>query len=113
MQRGAHGPQQFMLDGQAKLLGITAEDLKARFTSGKTFDQILADLGISQDQWKAKLDANRAAHLAEMKTKIAADVAAGKLTQAQADELIERANQSHKHGDFNGHRFGQKPDTQK
>ena len=90
-----------MLTDQAAILGISVSDLQARIASGKTFKQIIADLGLTQDQIKTKMDALRATHLADMKTKIQTEVTSGKLTQTQADQIIaniEKGPQGEKHG---------------
>lgn len=87
-----------MLDDQASVLGISVADLRIKLASGKTFDQIATDLGISADVIKTKMEALRATQLADMKTKIQAEVTSGKLTQAQADQMLERLTSPNKHG---------------
>jgi uncharacterized protein (DUF433 family) len=71
------------LQDQADALGITVTDLQSRMATGKTFKQIGADLGITHEQLKAKMDA-------EFKTDVQARVTSGKLTQAQADGILAR-----------------------
>lgn len=106
-QMGHKGPMgSFMLTEQASLLGISADDLKARLDSGKTFQQIASDLGITQDQLKTKMDAQKQARLEKMKADIQAEVAAGKLTQAQADQRLAHLTNPPKHGGKMGMNFG-------
>lgn len=87
-----------MLEDKASILGITVDDLKTRLDSGKTCEQIATDLGISADTLKTKMEVQRATRLAEMKAKIAQEVTDGKLTQAQADQMLERLTNPGKHG---------------
>ncbi len=64
----------------AQVTGQTVEQLlEERETTGKTIGQILADEG--------KLAEFNTAKLAEMKLQLDADVASGKLTQAEADAI--------------------------
>ncbi len=64
------------------LLGLTAEQLQAERQAGKSLVQIAADKGVSEDKLiGAILDGKKA--------DLAALVADGKLTQAQADLMIQ------------------------
>jgi uncharacterized protein (DUF433 family) len=72
-----------MLQGQADLLGISVTDLQSRLAQGKTFQQIAQDLGITQAQMQAK-------RLDQMKTHLQSLVTSGKITQAQADSLLQK-----------------------
>lgn len=90
------------LEGQASVLGITVDDLKARLESGKLIKDIATDLGISDEALQAKMAEVRAAHQAERKaemtTKLQQEVAEGKLTQAQADEMLANLENPKEHG---------------
>lgn len=87
-----------MLEDKAAILGITVDDLKTRLDAGKTVEQIATDLGISADTLKTKMEEQRAARLAEMKAKLVQEVTDGKITQAQADQMLERLTNPGKHG---------------
>jgi hypothetical protein len=78
---GGHGGHRGGLspDAVAKVLGITVDELRAAHEAGKTLAQIAADEGISKADLISKL-------VAAAKAQLAADVKAGLLTQAQADE---------------------------
>jgi len=66
----------------ATLLGMTAEQIRAERLAGKSLAQIAASKGISQDTLIAAiLDAKKAV--------LAGLVAEGKLTQAQADLMVQ------------------------
>ncbi len=65
----------------AAFLGITEDALRTEMTSGKTLAQVAETHGKTRDQLKAFLTAEQKEHLAEA-------VAAGKLTQAQADQKL-------------------------
>ncbi|NPV27934.1 MAG: hypothetical protein HPY81_11010 [Firmicutes bacterium] len=64
------------------VLGVTPEQLKADFKAGKTLAQIVSEHGLTMDQFKQKL-------LDYEKNKIAQKVADGKLTQEQADKMMQ------------------------
>ena len=64
----------------AKILGITPQELRTQLESGKTLAQIAAAQGISKSELIDKL-------VAAAKADLAADVKAGRLTQAQADKI--------------------------
>jgi len=69
------------LDAAASYLGVTREQLRAELAGGKTLAQVAADKGKSVD---GLVDAI----VAETKKKVAAAVAAGDLTQADADRVL-------------------------
>jgi uncharacterized protein YidB (DUF937 family) len=72
------------LDAAATYLGISAADLRSELASGKTLAQIAKDKGKSADGLvSALVDAE--------KKKLDAAVAAGKLTQAQEDKVLQGA----------------------
>lgn len=77
-----------MLENQAKLLGITVDDLKVRQAQGKSFVQITQDLGITKEQLEARMKQLHDARVTEIKAQIQAQVTNGKITQAQADKRI-------------------------
>jgi hypothetical protein len=69
-------------DEVATLLGMTAEEIQAERLAGKSLAQIAATKGVSEDKLVSTiLDARKA--------DLAALVAAGKLTQAQADLMAD------------------------
>ena len=71
------------LDAAAKYLGLTEAELHTQLESGKTLAQIAKAQGKTVDGLKKALTA-------DTKTKLDAAVKAGKITQAQADELLKR-----------------------
>ncbi len=86
--RGAgDGPlHDYMVTAMAQVLGITSADLEARLASGQTAYQIALDLGISAEKIPALLSGARA-------QAIEAAVAAGAITQQQADWMKTRGMQ--------------------
>lgn len=64
----------------AKVLGITVTELRTAEQAGKTLSQIAADKGISKADLISKL-------VTAAKAQLAADVKAGTISQAQADEM--------------------------
>ena len=85
MGMGMHGPRPFggphlHPADVAKILGVTPEELRTQLEAGKTLAQIAATKGISKADLIDKL-------VAAAQADIAADVKAGRLTQAQADRI--------------------------
>ena len=68
----------------AGILGITPTELQTALQSGKTIDTLIAEKGLNKSTVMQTL---RASHEAQMDARIKADVASGKLTQAQADQM--------------------------
>jgi hypothetical protein len=78
---GHHGPAS--LAGAATYLGLTEAELHSQLESGKSLAEIAKAQGKSVDGLKQSLST-------EMKKKLDAAVKAGRLTQAQADEMQAR-----------------------
>lgn len=74
------------LDDAATYLGLTAAELRTELAGGKT----LAEVAEAQGKTVAEL---KAALLASEKQELAAAVADGRLTQAQADEILAGAGE--------------------
>ncbi len=72
-----------MITDHAEALGMTTTDLQTALDSGKTFQQIATEKGITAELLQQKLQAIH-------KTRLDAQVAAGTITQAQADEMLTR-----------------------
>lgn len=85
---GRGGPHlgQVELAAAAKVLGMTSDELTTALKSGKTLEQVATDKGV--DIQKVK-DAIQAAHITEIRARIKQAVTDGKLTQANADWLLE------------------------
>jgi hypothetical protein len=101
-RHGGHGGPG--LDAAASYLGLTDADLHAQLAAGKT----LADVANAQGK---TVDGLVAALVSSARTRIAADVQAGRLTQAQADamtadlqaRITEMVNSTRAgHGDHDG-----------
>jgi len=83
MRRGGMPAWAGQPDEVATLLGMTAEEIQAERQAGKSLAEIAASKGVSTDELISTiLDAKKA--------QLAALVADGKLSQAQADLMIER-----------------------
>jgi sulfopyruvate decarboxylase TPP-binding subunit len=74
-----------MLTNAATILGTTKEALETQITAGKTLDAIVSATGMTETDFHTKMDALRQT---EMKTKLTAEVTAGTITQAQADQRL-------------------------
>ena len=83
---GAGGPGDHMSfkgpDAIAQALGITPAELQADFAKGMTIHQIADSKGISQTQFTTALQAAQ-------KAELDAAVKAGKISQAQADKMLQ------------------------
>jgi putative ubiquitin-RnfH superfamily antitoxin RatB of RatAB toxin-antitoxin module len=69
----------------AKALGTTVEVITAKLDAGISPRDIIKASGLDETTIKAQLDVSREA---DMKARLLADVTSGKITQAQADEMI-------------------------
>jgi len=69
-----------------KILGITPEQFKEELKSGKKWEQVIADHGLTVEQFHQKVLENR-------KEALAKAVTDGKLTQDQYDKMIKRLEQ--------------------
>lgn len=97
---GEHRGQ--ILEDKAEILGISVEDLQSAREEGKTFEEVLTEAGISQEDFQAKM---KELHQENMKTHLDQLVADGELTQAEADEHLE--NWQERMDNFDGQRhFG-------
>jgi hypothetical protein len=74
------------LDAAATALGMTEADLLAALRDGQTVAQVAESKGVAVD---TVVDAI----VNEIETKLDAQVASGRLTQAQADEMLTRATE--------------------
>ena len=81
---GMGGYQIASLEAAAKALGMTTTDLEAQFRSGQTLEQIATAK-------KVTVQTVQNAVIAALQTQLAADVKAGRITQATADERLARA----------------------
>lgn len=78
-RHGGKGAGRVSSETVARVLGITVDELRTQRKAGQTLAQIAAAEGISKADLVTRL-------VAAAKTRLAADVTAGRLTQAQADE---------------------------
>jgi hypothetical protein len=103
------------LEIKAEILGMMVEDLQTSLDEGKKFDEIAQERGIDIETMRTK---SQEAMQVKMQERLAQDVIDGKITQAQADEMIAnmgngRMNGSHKNfpkGEGRGKNFRQ-PET--
>jgi hypothetical protein len=95
--RGHHGGGPFEITGAAaKALGISEDELWERLRDGKTLEQIAEAEGKSLDDVEAAVSK-------ALKERFDAAVKAGKLTRAQADEMLEHLTE--RLGDIGEMRF--------
>lgn len=76
---------QSRFQAEANLLGISVDDVKAGWASGKTLEQIANEHNITAEQLQQKMKDQR---LSNMKTNLQSLVSAGVITQAQADSRL-------------------------
>jgi hypothetical protein len=74
---------EYMQDAWAEALDLSRTELDSRLAAGETHYSIALDLGLSVDEFAALMSEVRA-------EAIAAAVADGALTQAQADGMLQR-----------------------
>lgn len=84
---GMHG-QRGERDGDlAEALGMTQEELRTAIQNGQTVEEVAAEKGFDLDAFQAEKQAER---LAEAQERLAQAVEEGKLTQEQADQILEQ-----------------------
>ena len=74
---------------EATLLGISVDEVKAAWALGKNVQQLAQEKGITKEQLQQKL---KDQNTAQMTTQLKALVAAGVITQAQADQRLQFMN---------------------
>ena len=81
--KGGHGPRGLMAaaDAVAKVLGMTADELKTELQSGKSLADVAKAKGVDVEKVKAAIAADVKAHLEE-------EVASGEHSQAEADQKL-------------------------
>lgn len=90
--RGPGGPGdgrglgQAELEAAAKVLGMTADEVSTALQSGKTLQDLADEAGVDIEDVQAAI---QAAHETELRDRIAQAVAAGTITQENADWLLE------------------------
>jgi len=80
------GLGQVELEAAAKVLGMTTDELSTALQGGKTLEQLAQDANVDVQAVK---DAIQAAHVTEMRSRIQQAVTDGKITQENADWLLE------------------------
>jgi polyhydroxyalkanoate synthesis regulator phasin len=73
-------------DGMADVLGITPDQLKTELQSGKKLSEIIADHGFTAEQFNQEM-------LEIKKESLSKAVADGKMTQEQADRMMQKMEQ--------------------
>lgn len=74
-----------MFQDQAVVLGVTVDDVKNAWASGKDLMTFAKEKGLTEQTVRAKMHAQQES---QMKVHLAAQVKAGRMTQAQADEIV-------------------------
>ncbi|MEY4532178.1 MAG: hypothetical protein RLZZ156_2901, partial [Deinococcota bacterium] len=90
-----------LLDAAAKALNLTIVQLDAQLRAGQT----LTSLAVIQ---KVNLETVKAAVIGNLKSQLDAAVKAKTITQAQADEMLARANANANFGLFGGRGGGRR-----
>jgi len=95
--------QQTMFQSEAELLGLSLEEVKDAWASGKSFAQLAKDKGITEEQLQQKI---KDARLAQIKIQLQALVNKGVITQAQADKRL--ATMQTKQANAKGNKMGKR-----
>ena len=83
---GGRGLGQVELEAAAKVLGMTVDELTTALQSGKTLQTLADEAGVDIADVQAAI---QAAHVTELRARIAQAVTDGTITQENADWLIE------------------------
>jgi DNA-binding phage protein len=78
--------QTTLFQQEATILGVTVDEVKAAWASGKSMKQLATEKGITQEQIQTRL---KDAATAQLKTQLQALVDKGIVTQAQADARLQ------------------------
>lgn len=97
-----------MFQEQATMLGLSVDDIKTAWASGKDLKTLATEKGISMDTIKQKMEAK---HLEAQKATLSTLVTKGVITQAQADQRLatmtaKKAKGEKGEGKHGGHGFG-------
>lgn len=96
--------QATIFQDQATLLGLSVDDIKAAWASGKDLKTLAKEKGISMDTVNQKIQAQK---LSDQKALLATLVSKGVITQAQADQrLATMSTQKAKGKTGEGHHGG-------
>jgi hypothetical protein len=89
---GAYGPlHEYMVAAFAEALGLTPEELQARYDDGDTPWDIAQEQGLTQEEFAELVVTARTEALNQA-------VAEGAITRQQADWMIQRMDQMHENG---------------
>jgi len=78
--------QNEMFANQAQILGVSVDEIKAAWASGKSMSELMSEKGISEEQVQARMKEKR---VAQLKSYLAVLVEKGVITQAQADSRLK------------------------
>jgi hypothetical protein len=98
---GPHGGLRGPADGEAHqealatALGISVEDLQSAIENSTSYDELLSNLGVTQEEFNAAQQAAREATIQQM-------VDDGTITQEQADRMLEGGFGLHDGDGFHG-----------
>jgi hypothetical protein len=84
-------------EGLAELLGLEPEELRELLHSGKTIEELADEAGVDLEEFRAEMAAK---HEEEMREKIEEALAAGDISQEQADWLLEGLDKGYIPGPF-------------
>lgn len=88
--------QQTMFQEQAAMLGLSVDDIKAAWASGKDLKTLATEKGIDMTAVKQKMEAKR---LSDQKAMLSTLVTKGVITQAQADQRLATMSAQKAKGD--------------
>ncbi len=90
-----------MFEEKTELLGLSVDEMKTAWASGKTLADIASEQGISEDQLHTRMKEAGKAH---MKTQLQTLVERGVITQTQADARLATMETRMEKMKANGHR---------
>lgn len=87
--------QQEVFIRQAELLGVSVDDVKSAWATGKSFQTLAKEKGITAEALRTKMEAERKA---QVTAELGALVSKGIITQAQADSRLKYLSSIPKEG---------------
>jgi len=90
-----------MFENEAKLLGVSVDEVKNAWAIGKSMKELAEEKGITAEQLKAKI---QALQLTQMKSHLTSLVSQGVITEAQANQRLQFATTQGERGGKRGGR---------
>ncbi|MDZ7798986.1 MAG: DUF2680 domain-containing protein [Patescibacteria group bacterium] len=93
------GDRDKMIENKAEVMGLSSEELQAKFDQGLNFHEIVEESGLSSEEMHEKMEAHKNAEIDNLVTE-------GKISEEYAQEIKQNMKERHQNRIENGG-FGQ------